>query len=365
MPDTAPSGQRLPSLDGFRALSILLVLGEHASMSIGYPRSAEMLKPLFSGYLGVRIFFVLSGFLISRLLLVEQRATGRVSLSRFYARRALRIVPAYAAYTAVLVLLQWWTPLHLSACDYLTTATFTKDLGCGRWLDGHFWSLAIEQQFYLVWPALIAFAPPRWRLRAVWAAVALAPVARLLCFRFGWYNWEVFSPFVNVDALMLGSALAIAEAADPARTRRFFERNPIAWRAFATAVVLANVFRDWVAPGGVLGVALIDTFAAVAVAYLVGSFVTVRRGAAYTVLNAPAIAYLGAISYSIYIWQQPFFDAYNDFHAVPAVITFPLNLAAAFAVATVSYHALERPLLAWRRRLHAADRPATAATRIG
>jgi len=145
---------RLPSLDGWRALSILMVLGAHTTHTTGFP---EELRPLFlwvfDGALGVRFFFCISGFLITYLMLQEAERTGRMSLRDFYVRRTLRILPVYFLYLAVLLGLQCTTPLKLTAGEWAASLTFTADFASGQWLNGHLWSLAVEEQFYLLWRA--------------------------------------------------------------------------------------------------------------------------------------------------------------------------------------------------------------------
>src|SRR5262249_48485856 len=143
---------------------------------------------LVNGPLGVTIFFVLSGFLITLLLVREEIAGGEISLRAFYARRALRILPVYAAYVAALVVISHTTAVDLSGCEWTTTLTFTKNFACGQWVDGHLWSLSVEEQFYLFWPIALACLPQRRRLWLVAAGILLAPAWRVIFFRNGWYD---------------------------------------------------------------------------------------------------------------------------------------------------------------------------------
>ena len=146
---------RFPSLDGWRAVSILLVLAEHSKNTVGFPKSFGSVFNLFvDGSLGVRFFFVISGFLITHLLLQEQKLTQCISLKNFYIRRALRILPVYFVFLLVIFMLQTFTRWHQPANIWVGNLTFTTDFAAftdpipGRSTTEHLWSLAVEEQFY-------------------------------------------------------------------------------------------------------------------------------------------------------------------------------------------------------------------------
>ena len=143
---THPSAkQRIPSLDGIRALCILMVLGAHAAHTDGFPQEWLGAIPyLINGSLGVQVFFVLSGFVIAYLLAREGQVFGAISLSEFYIRRVLRIFPVYYCFFFVFLSLTLLTGKGPSLCQSVTILTFTKNYGCGSWLDGHLWSLSVE-----------------------------------------------------------------------------------------------------------------------------------------------------------------------------------------------------------------------------
>lgn len=154
--DKTPESSRLPSLDGWRAVSIAIVLAAHSSYLAGFPAGLKFEVGVLTdaGDLGVRFFFVISGFLITWLLLGEHAASsGRgISLKSFYIRRVLRIFPVYFFFLAVVLCLQMVTPFSQDTRTWLGNLTFsTNFFGDGR-LTGHLWSLAIEEQFYLLWP---------------------------------------------------------------------------------------------------------------------------------------------------------------------------------------------------------------------
>src|SRR5664280_3750068 len=154
-PPRSKALSRLPSLDGWRAFSIAMVLGSHSTFAAGFPKTWHPLFNLaFDGNLGVRCFFLISGFLITWLMIIEADRSGRVNLRHFYARRALRILPVYFGFLLVIALLQWMTPFVLSRHIWLCNLTFTRNFVEGDFTTDHLWSLSVEEQFYLLWPGI-------------------------------------------------------------------------------------------------------------------------------------------------------------------------------------------------------------------
>src|SRR5262249_9000682 len=171
---------RIPSLDGFRAISIGLVLFGHLLGTSGFFLTLDFNKHLAIGELGVRVFFVISGFLITNLLLTEAAATGRIHIGRFYLRRTFRIFPPYYVFILAAALAAMAPWIELNPGDLFSTLTYTSNSHVTRsWNVCHTWSLAVEEQFYLLWPALLVLLGGR---RAVWLAalfVFAAPLIRL------------------------------------------------------------------------------------------------------------------------------------------------------------------------------------------
>src|SRR5947207_1759718 len=143
---------RLPSLDGWRAVAIAMVVMSHFTAVRGFSPPAWWTQA-FQGNLGVRIFFVISGLLITYLLLLEAERRGRPSLRSFYTRRVLRIFPVYFLYLGVVVGLTLAGLYTDTATAWIGSLPFTRNfIGQTQSLTGHYWSLAVEEQFYLVWP---------------------------------------------------------------------------------------------------------------------------------------------------------------------------------------------------------------------
>jgi len=168
--------QQLPSVNGWRAISILLVLGYHTSMMHGVPLNlSRLFSALFDGNLGVRFFFTISGFLITWLMLKEEAEFGCVSLKNFYIRRILRIWPVYFSYVALLGVLQAFGLLVQDPFVWRGLLTFTRnffDIMLETYADGvsgHCWSLSIEEQFYFFWPFIFLLLKTKGR---IWFLIA-------------------------------------------------------------------------------------------------------------------------------------------------------------------------------------------------
>ena len=172
MPPCAKS-TRLHSLDGLRAVSIVLVLVGHVAGTVNAP---AILTPLHNlGNFGVKIFFVISGFLITLLLLDELRRRGKIDMRGFYLRRCFRIFPAFYFFIACMMIAHAGGYLELFPGDLLHAATFTMNYHHDRaWALNHTWSLAVEEQFYLLWPLLLLLLGTRRAL----ACAARSPRSR-------------------------------------------------------------------------------------------------------------------------------------------------------------------------------------------
>ena len=341
-----PSRGRIPTLDGLRALSIGLVLSAH-SIGTGFVPMNTRLATLL-GDVGVRCFFVLSGFLITTLLVRESRWTGGVSLVRFYLRRACRIFPAFYAYLLVAGLLAAAGVLAFHDGDLLAAATYTTNFHTDRaWSMGHLWSLAVEEQFYIVWPlALVALG----LLRAWWfalGAMLAAPLVRIAVWRMlPEYRDLVDQAFPCVfDALATGCLLALAmpRLAGSATAARLLDSRWF-WLLPVVAAALLGVRNPWVRHGVAM------TVANVAIAAVILRCVARPSGRIGRLLERRPLVWVGTMSYSLYLWQQLFMNR----HADAWLCEFPLNVICAMALAVASHYVIERPFLQLNTRWRAA-----------
>jgi peptidoglycan/LPS O-acetylase OafA/YrhL len=330
------SSRTIPSLDGLRALSVFLVVIGHES----YAPLNRLPSGIFgNGALGVNIFFVISGFLITHLMLSEQDKTGKLDVQKFYVRRAFRIFPAYYAYLAVVAIA---SVIHLYPVDWKTflgAATYTLNYFSQprAWVVAHSWSLCIEEQFYILWPACIALLPRKTCLRIAGLIVVLSPLIRIATYYADRARLSSisFMSYTRSDALMVGCFIALAIS-----TRQFgrmlhvFKLPAVA--AFAGVILFfvspyySNRFRlsmgftvDAICGGAVLLYAMSHS-----------------ESVFGRILNQKTVKHFGVISYSLYLWQQ-FFTGPNT--------RFPLwNLFAILACAEISYWCIERPSLRLR-----------------
>jgi len=345
-PNAIAGDERIPSLNGLRALSVGLVIVGHLRLAAPEALQTSMAWDILgNGDLGVSIFFVISGFLITTLLLSEQEKTGRIHLLAFYARRFYRIVPPFYVFIAAVVLLWQLNWLALSWRAVLAAATFTADYSpVRRWWLAHTWSLAVEEQFYLLWPVALALLGRRRALTASLVMIGLAPALRGVSY----YLWPsqraqlIYMFHARVDGLMFGCALALAEPA-LARMTHLLSSSIAAALAvylFVVSPLLRLQFQGrYLLP---LGYSLEGA----SIAFLLIYVVKKPDSSAGRILNTGAMGHVGLISYSLYLWQQLFLSNASPFLAG----AFPAGLLLTFATAELSYRTVERAAAAARSR---------------
>lgn len=326
---TSVPARRIPSLDGWRGIAIALVLFDHVQYAIFHRYLVPWAQ---TGQHGVTIFFVISGFLITTKLL-----EGPIDLRSFYMRRAFRLMPvAWTFLAAMLVFDQGLHSHFISVSEVLACLLFYRNfVGVSDGgVAGHFWSLSLEEQFYLVWPVILLLAGVR---RARWIAVALALACAAYRFHFwGYYDRNLWNGQTQVrcDALLVGCLLAliVAEPRLVAITARWSRR--IAVPAAATIIVCLVRFH-WLVP----------LYECIAIAVLLAVSVLQPRGGFARFLSFKPLAWLGAVSYSVYVWQSLFMLPWPS-TAQPWLFGLVLPLFAA-----ASFYWIEQPLARLGRRL--------------
>jgi peptidoglycan/LPS O-acetylase OafA/YrhL len=331
--------KRFAQLDSLRALAVIFVMVFH------FIPWVDRYAPL--GSMGVRLFFVLSGFLITRILLASRGQLLSTAIAVFYARRFLRIFPLFyfALLAAALLNISvvratlWW---HLA---YLSNVYFYLQ---GHWHGAvsHFWSLAVEEQFYLVWPWLILCLP---RARVMWiiaAMIPLAPAVRL------WSDHPMVSvlPISCLDSLGLGALLACGgePSGSPAR---LIVRAGI-WLG-VPLLACAMVLR-YLRIGGEYAEVAADFAVSLVAVWMVGKAVSGFRGVAGRIMEWPPLLYLGTISYGVYVYHA--FMPYllgrilgGRVQSLHWLSRFAILAAATILTASVSWRLLERPILGMKR----------------
>lgn len=171
---------RIPTLDGLRAVAIIFVMVAHAVKTEPFSEAVGRTLGFFRfGSLGVDIFFVFSGFLITTLLLRESKNTGRISLGKFYARRVIRIIPAYCFYIAFVAIATLIRDESIPQADWISAGSFTMNFrDKPTWALGHLWSLSIEEHFYLIWPITIALLSRKLAVTVLIFSLVSQPIIR-------------------------------------------------------------------------------------------------------------------------------------------------------------------------------------------
>ena len=333
---------RIPSLDGLRALSIAAVLMAHSANhftgSFVHTRVFQYAFAILS-YFGVTVFFVISGFLITTLLQREYLKTSRIDIGGFYRRRAARILPASLFYIAVILILGHPTLLQ---SIYALTFTTTYFSGQAYLPLQHLWSLSVEEQFYLLWPLVFATGIKNAR-RYCWAILLISPVVRLVLYRSGYEEFFHCAPAI-ADSIGAGCLLAFYQEKLRDFVRRYFV-STVSFLALGAATVLAA--------GELYRTHLVLLWGAVPclIALIIAAAIE-RKGA---VLNSAPMIWVGLLSYSLYLWQQPFlvFDGPLNYLLIRLLLT--------FVVAYISYRLVEQPMLRLRSRKPAATTVPAAA----
>ncbi len=325
--------------------------------------SGTALGRLLAGFLshagyGVDIFFTLSGFLICTLLLREKQANGAISLSRFYLRRVFRILPPILLYLAALLGLRVAGLLpQIGYRELGSVLLFARNyIYAGSWYTGHFWSLAVEEHFYLIIPVLLLLLSWRWAMR-------VAGVLALMCVAIRWieYSHHLFPGALlqfrtenRIDALFCGGMMAL-----------LLEKPTIrAWlRAKLTVATASSI---------VVGTATLltlltsqperRTIVALAIPFLIAHTVLRPSAILGRVLELRGVRWLGRISYSLYIWQMLFLVGVA--RQLGPVQSFPLALLCPFLCAMLSYYLVEKPCIRFGHQLTAGLRSSAPAPAI-
>jgi len=339
---------RIPAFDGWRGIAILLVLVDHAAE---LTHSGIIHKVTRVGATGVGLFFALSGFLITSRLLEEHGRSGKIDLKKFYIRRAFRLLPPTMMYLTVLAILtvlgviavtreQWFSSLFFYR-NYIPAA-----IESSGWFTAHFWSLNIEEHFYLLWPALLLLTRRRLFVPITLAfSVAAWRYTAGHCEMFSTDLWFPGRTDVRLDSLLWGCILAMVMC-DPGLRRRISGYFTGAVFLLLTAIdVISNVLH---------GKHDYSPYEPLILALIVVWPVLRPSNTLSVLLEWEPLKWVGRLSYSLYVWQQ----LWLLFPGVAAPFGrfqhLPLNLCAVFATASLSYYLIEKPMIGLGHRLTSA-----------
>jgi|tagenome__1003787_1003787.scaffolds.fasta_scaffold20908340_2 peptidoglycan/LPS O-acetylase OafA/YrhL len=339
-------------MDGLRALAVLAVMAFHTSPAA------------HGGFAGVDIFFVISGYLITMLLLREWSRTGGVDLRTFYLKRVLRLGPALVVMLVLAVPLAFTT---LSSTVHVPgwLAIVAVLLYVANWVNvavpggigplTHTWSLSIEEQFYLIWPLLlIAVLSRRGRppARTLAAAIAVVAVARWICWDSTHGQWLYYATSSHCDGLLIGSLLAVLLARRPEHAPVPGWSMPVAWAGLAGIAALIatlRIFHDAAFEYGLLLVA-------VCTAMVVQHLATATTGPLVRALSFRPLAAIGVASYGLYLYHFPVFQAVQH-QGYPHLEQHILEIGITAVIATFSWFVVEKPALRLKDRLGAPTTP--------
>lgn len=350
---TEPHGEagRRPHLDGVRGLAIGLVLVAHV---LGFNGA---------GLVGVLVFFVLSGYLITGLLLREHQRWGRLDLRQFYVRRALRLLPALVVFLALFALVALAADVGVSAAEVLRGVayglTYTTDFALAFQLDyapplAHLWTLAVEEHFYLVWPAVLVLLLRRGRVAVAPLVILALTGAVLRSLSLGlapaldMYFYAL--PTTWIDPLMCGAILAVHRHQGPAvagpTPTHLRLAVPVALTVLFAAALHPLTYNS--AATYLLGIPVLG----LATAWLIWSLEEARPSLAARTFSLPALRYAGAISYGLYLYNSASILVVGNVweESLRARVA---GLLVAVLLAMASYHFVERPALRLKARVGA------------
>lgn len=335
----------LINLEGLRAFAVISVMISH------WINTSYLFKIPF-GHAGVQVFFVLSGFLITRILLHERAQNKKLnkSLKTFYIRRTLRIFPLYYLVLALLIALNVGE-IRSGALWHLTYTSNFYNLAQQGWqFPSHFWSLAVEEQFYLVWPLIILAMPIKWLRQSIWFCFLIGLLLTWGLSYLGEFKMSSMIPLVNFDALAGGALIAYYSAE---RVQRLFKTHIwiglfVAW----CTILLLDNFQISTHPLR----AAQHTIMILLFIGIVASLATTKQLTfSSVVLGNSVIRYIGKISYGIYIihmfapkfwrWlsQIPFLSHLSDWFIFGWSALF-LNFTWTLILAGVSWRIIESPM---------------------
>lgn len=341
----------IKGLNALRALSVALVIMSHVGILATV--SSPLLKSFFTVFnalTGITFFFVISGFLITSLLIAEHEKTGHVDIKHFFIRRALRILPLYYLALLIAAMFGIFGIQKIPPTALLHGVTYTYNFVQQQNNVGflsHLWSLAVEEQFYLIWPFLFVLLVNKpWRLVAV--CVAATATCYMVVMSFNWanpihniyYTGRWFIPAAY--SIFIGCAFALI-LRHSARAKAFLS----SWRCFAAALLMLCTPLFF---SRLLGSLNSQYLVAIGVAFLISWIATNQERRLVLALDWKPLEYLGKISYGLYVWQGIFTGNGNiDSHHWPPQ-PFAIGVALTLVVSVISYHWFEMPFLRMKKR---------------
>jgi peptidoglycan/LPS O-acetylase OafA/YrhL len=347
-----------PSINGLRAISILIVIIYHIALSnpsfeLGHVNYIvnNLYDFITDGQLGVNIFFVISGFLITSILLWEENETNDISLKNFYIKRFLRILPAYYFLLFVYFILQEFKFITISPVSWITSLTFTKYFNWNKdWVTAHAWTLSIEENFYLIWPLIFLMKTQLRKWFCLFLIIAV-PLVRIVIYNHP-ISWiDELSIFTRIDAIATGCLFALYKDKIILKLSKHWKKY------FYSAVILLIFLNDIPYQLNDLGLSKLNIFfipfglthgtiANFIIGIILFYSIFGPKGIWFKFLNHKILNFIGLISFSLYLWQQILVE-----ESTVWVTQFPQNIIFIFITAICSYYFIEKPFLSLKSKL--------------
>jgi len=349
--------KHIPSLDGWRAVAIMMVILGHLMLTLQKGTLLHsILRLTVFGSLGVKIFFVLSGFLITTLLIKEKIKFSEVNIKNFFIRRSLRIVPVLYLYIVVIYLINLVLHLNLQIIHFLGPIFYVSNflIPTNAWITGHTWSLAVEEQFYLMWPFLFNFL--RSTLLTCLSIILLIPLVKITQYYIPTSENYILAPFfIPASSIFTGALLSLLSF-NSYFVKTLQNKNLYTSFFFIFSIVLIY-FILHITSKGILGRITLpfgNILTDFCIGYLILFSIIRKKHLIFKILNQKIIVRIGVISYSLYIWQQLFIIPTGNYPILEKYIYLPLNLILTFAFGFSSYHFFEKPFLKLKRMFYSA-----------
>lgn len=347
----------IKGFDGLRAISILFVLMTHLGF---YPLLShsefftQRVLMLINGTAGVNIFFAISGFLITTILLREKLSRGRIDFKNFFIRRFLRLLPTLLVFYIVIFILMTAGFIDRTYAGFLFSFFYLYNFVPNKYYTGelgHTWSLAVEEQFYLFWPFAVN-AMRKYRLLAISGIILALCIVSIIIVPYLYLPYHgkifylnyIFNPvrwfLPAAGSIMIGASVAVLNFYKDPRIIHFFASG----LCLALSIVL--YFSPLYMPYQVFGYIFIPQELGISL-FLVWIFHN-QNALITNILEIKPLAFIGKISYGIYVWQGLFLKTGPG--GSLAIQHFPLNIILVFIVASVSYYTVERYALSFKEK---------------
>jgi len=337
----------LPSIDGLRGVAIIFVLLSHFFFE---EKETNLFLQIFSGSFGVHIFFVISGFLITTLLLKEKTKFGKVSLYHFYVRRFLRIFPVAYLYLFILFLIDFASGLNVPLNGFISSLLYIRNtsiLPSSDWLTGHYWSLSVEEQFYLVFPFIFSRNIKLFFYSLVFFLLIIPMITyanfhEMLQTRTLQLIYELTS---KLTGILVGAISA---------TLFFYKKIKInigfSYRGIVSLILITSAAFLESNLTSFIPSALLPLLSSVLISVLLLSNLDHQNTFFFKFLNNKLIIQIGVLSYSLYIWQQIFTQNVPWKHLFVGADNKLFNLFFLLLTSYLSYHFFEKKFLQFKKR---------------